>query len=39
MAIAVLILEIVKIFMIYDLERLLHTENIICLTSYILYLI
>lgn len=37
--IAALILEIVKIFMNYDLERLLYTENIFCLTSYILCLI
>lgn len=39
MAVAALILEIVKIFMNYDLERLLCTENILCLTSYILCLI
>lgn len=38
-AVAALILEVVKIFLNYDLERLLHTKNILCLTSYILCLI
>lgn len=39
MAVAALTLENVKIFMNYDLERLLCTENILCLISYILCLI